>query len=73
MPSPRAHRAKRFSKFWTKPGVQPLAWAQNGYREISNSKHAITQPADLKGLKLRVVGSPLFLDTFTALGPTPPK
>ena len=28
-------------------------------------------PEDLKGLKIRVVGSPLFLDTFTALGANP--
>jgi tripartite ATP-independent transporter DctP family solute receptor len=52
-------------------GVVPLAWGENGYREISNSKHAIKSPADLKGLKIRVVGSPLFLDTFTALGANP--
>ena len=54
-----------------KAGVVPLAWGENGYREISNSKHAIKSPADLKGMKIRVVGSPLFLDTFTALGANP--
>ena len=54
-----------------KSGVVPLAWGENGYREISNSKHAIRTPADLKGMKIRVVGSPLFLDTFTALGANP--
>ena len=54
-----------------KSGVVPLAWGENGYREISNSKRAIKSPADLKGLKIRVVGSPLFLDTFTALGANP--
>ncbi|BDB71933.1 MULTISPECIES: DctP family TRAP transporter solute-binding subunit [Comamonas] len=54
-----------------KGGVVPLAWGENGYREISNSKHAIKTPADLKGMKIRVVGSPLFLDTFTALGANP--
>ena len=59
------------SKILDNAGVPPLAWGENGYREISNSKHAITQPADLKGLKLRVVGSPLFMDTFTALGANP--
>ena len=52
-------------------GVVPLAWGENGYREISNSKHAIKSPADLKGMKIRVVGSPLFIDTFTALGANP--
>lgn len=54
-----------------KAGVVPLAWGENGYREISNSKKAIKSPEDLKGLKIRVVGSPLFLDTFTALGANP--
>lgn len=54
-----------------KAGVVPLAWGENGYREISNSKLAIKSPADLKGLKIRVVGSPLFLDTFSALGANP--
>ncbi len=54
-----------------KAGVVPLAWGENGYREISNSKRPIKTPADLKGMKIRVVGSPLFLDTFTALGANP--
>ena len=54
-----------------KAGVMPLAWGENGYREISNSKQAIKSPADLKGMKIRVVGSPLFLDTFSALGANP--
>jgi len=52
-------------------GVMPLAWGENGYREITNSKKALRTPDDLKGLKIRVVGSPLFLDTFTALGANP--
>lgn len=52
-------------------GVVPLAWGENGFREVSNSKHPIQTPADMKGLKLRVVGSPLFLDTMTALGANP--
>lgn len=52
-------------------GIEPLAWAENGFREVTNSKRAIHTPADLKGLKMRVVGSPLFNDTFTALGANP--
>ncbi|MBE2244533.1 MAG: DctP family TRAP transporter solute-binding subunit [Burkholderiaceae bacterium] len=54
-----------------KAGVVPLAWGENGFREITNSKHEIRTPDNLKGLKIRVVGSPLFLDTFTALGANP--
>ncbi len=51
--------------------VVPLAWGENGFRELSNSKRPITTPADLKGLKLRVVGSPLYNETFSALGANP--
>lgn len=51
--------------------VVPLAWGENGFREVSNSKRAIHTPEDMKGLKLRVVGSPLFNDTFSALGANP--
>ncbi|MDO4705100.1 MAG: DctP family TRAP transporter solute-binding subunit [Comamonadaceae bacterium] len=55
----------------SKRGVVPLAWGENGFREVSNSKHPIRTPEDMKGLKLRVVGSPLYLDTMTALGANP--
>jgi tripartite ATP-independent transporter DctP family solute receptor len=51
--------------------VVPLAWGENGYRELSNSKRDVKKPEDLKGLKIRVVGSPLFNETFTALGANP--
>lgn len=54
-----------------KRGVVPLAWGENGFRELSNSRGVLNQPTDLKGLKVRVVGSPLFLDTFNALGANP--
>ncbi|MGB6103938.1 MAG: DctP family TRAP transporter solute-binding subunit [Pusillimonas sp.] len=62
---------KQLFKDIEKAGVVPLAWGENGYRQLSNSKHEIKSPEDLKGLKLRVVGSPLYIDTFTALGANP--
>ncbi len=52
-------------------GVVPLAWGENGFRELSNSRKAITSPADLKGMKFRAVGSPVFSDIFTALNARP--
>jgi tripartite ATP-independent transporter DctP family solute receptor len=52
-------------------GVVPLAWGENGFREVTNSKRELRKPEDFKGLKFRVVGSPLFLDIFTALGANP--
>lgn len=62
---------KRLFEHIEKAGVVPLAWGENGYRQLSNSRHEIKNPEDMKGLKLRVVGSPLYIDTFTALGANP--
>jgi tripartite ATP-independent transporter DctP family solute receptor len=58
-------------KIVEKNGVVPLGWGENGFRQVSNSRHEIRKPADMKGLKFRVVGSPIFNDTFTALGANP--
>ncbi|WP_416233219.1 DctP family TRAP transporter solute-binding subunit [Castellaniella sp.] len=55
----------------SKKGVVPLAWGENGYRQLSNSVREVKTPEDIKGMKLRVVGSPLYIDTFTALGANP--
>jgi tripartite ATP-independent transporter DctP family solute receptor len=62
---------KEIFRILEKQGVVPLAWGENGFREVTNSKRPIRTPADMKGLKFRVVGSPLFNDTFTALGANP--
>ncbi len=62
---------KQIMQIVEKAGVVPLAWGENGFREVTNSKREIRTPADMKGLKFRVVGSPIFNDTFTALGANP--
>jgi len=62
---------KRIMQIVENAGVVPLAWGENGFRQVTNSKHDIRAPQDLKGLKLRIVGSPLFMDTFAALGANP--
>lgn len=54
-----------------KVGLTPLAWAENGFRQVTNSKKPVLMPEDMKGLRLRVVGSPIFIDTFKALGADP--
>ncbi|THF62009.1 DctP family TRAP transporter solute-binding subunit [Pseudothauera rhizosphaerae] len=62
---------KRLFDILAERDVVPLAWGENGFREVSNSKHPVRTPEDLRGLKMRVVGSPLFLATFNALGANP--
>ncbi len=61
----------RLFEILRKKGVEPLGWAENGFRQVTNSKHPIHTPDDLTGLKIRVVGSPLYNDIFTALGANP--
>ncbi|OIP12893.1 MAG: hypothetical protein AUJ99_03435 [Caldisericum sp. CG2_30_36_11] len=51
-----------------KLGVITLAWGENGFRQLTNSKKPITKPSDMNGLKFRVVGTPIFVDIFHALG-----
>ncbi len=52
-------------------GVVCLAWGENGYRELTNSKRPVRKPEDMEGLKLRVPGTPIFIETFRALGANP--
>jgi tripartite ATP-independent transporter DctP family solute receptor len=52
-------------------GVVPLAWGENGFRELTNARRPVRRPEDLANLKIRVVGSPIFIDTFRALGANP--
>lgn len=54
-----------------KKGAVGLAWGENGFRQITNSKKEIHSPEDLKGLRIRVVGSPIFIETFRLLGADP--
>ena len=54
-----------------KKGVKIIGWTENGFRELTTSKGPITKPEDLRGLKIRVVGSPIFIETFRALGANP--
>ncbi len=62
---------KKIFKVIEEKGVVPLAWAENGFREFSNSRRAVKKADDLRGLKVRVVGLPIFGDTFKAMGADP--
>src|SRR3990172_260483 len=62
---------KRIFKIVEEKGVVPLCWGENGFREVTNSKRPVRKPGDMEGLKLRVVGSPIFIDIFKTLGANP--
>jgi TRAP-type transport system periplasmic protein len=50
-----------------------LAWAENGFRHMTNSKRPINQPDDLKGLKMRTMENPIHIEAYRQFGilPTP--
>jgi tripartite ATP-independent transporter DctP family solute receptor len=54
-------------------GLRNLAYAETGFRHFTNSKREIKTPADLKGLKIRVMTIPLYIEMMKSLGaePTP--
>ena len=62
---------KRLFNFIEDAGVVPIAWGENGFREVTNSKRPIRQPEDFHGLNMRVAGSPIYLEIFQALGANP--
>lgn len=45
-----------------------IAWMDSGARSVYNSKKPIKSIDDLKGLKIRMMGNPIFVDTMNALG-----
>jgi TRAP-type transport system periplasmic protein len=48
-----------------------LAWGEQGFRHITNGKHPITKPEDLKGLKIRTMENPVHITAFRTLGAAP--
>ena len=52
-------------------GVIGLGIWDLGFRNITNSRRPITKPEDVQGLKLRVIASPIYIETFKALGANP--
>ena len=50
-----------------KTGLVALCWMDAGSRNVYTKK-AIRKPEDLKGLKIRMMGNPLFVDTMNAMG-----
>ena len=49
-------------------GLVGLCWMNAGTRNVYNSKKPITSVEDLKGLKIRMMGNPVFVDTMNSLG-----
>jgi tripartite ATP-independent transporter DctP family solute receptor len=49
-------------------GLIGLCWMDAGARSFYNTKHPIKTMADLKGMKVRVMGNPMFVDMANSMG-----
>jgi tripartite ATP-independent transporter DctP family solute receptor len=49
-------------------GLAVLGWWSAGMRHVFTRATVVRTAADLKGLKIRVIGSPVYMDTFNGLG-----
>ncbi len=63
-------KAKLFAAF-EKRGFIGLGFAEDGLRQTFNTRGPIRKPEDFKGLKIRVMNSPMMLETFKAFGASP--
>ncbi len=52
-------------------GVHGLAFFENGWRSFTSSRHPLRVPQDLKGQKIRVMESPVYMGLIRALAATP--
>jgi len=52
-------------------GIKALAFSENGYRQLTNSKQAVSSPEDVKGLALRVMENQIQVDIWKTLGANP--
>jgi len=49
-------------------GWKGLAFGERGFRNLTNSKRPVKTPEDIRGLKIRVMQNPVYVDSFKALG-----
>ncbi|MFQ3788857.1 TRAP transporter substrate-binding protein [Halomonas sp. A29] len=52
-------------------GLIGLAWAENGFRHLTNSLRPVETPDDLRGMKIRTMENRVHLETFRELGAAP--
>lgn len=60
-----------YKKLLAEQGMTYLASAHNGFRQITNGKHAVKVPEDVAGLKIRVPGGEVYFKFWRAFNADP--
>lgn len=58
----------KYSELAEARGMKIIAWFDNGYRNVFNKERPVVTPEDMDGLKIRVMESPLMVNTVNAMG-----
>lgn len=62
---------KIFADAFPKKGFIALGYGENEMRDLTNTKREVRKPEDIKGLKIRVMEAPVYLETWQTLGASP--
>lgn len=62
---------KMFADVFPRKGLVALGYGENEFRDLTNINHEVRLPKDVKGMKIRVMESPVYLDTWKILGASP--
>lgn len=61
----------RLLKLLDRKGIHGVVYLENGWRNFTSSKHPLRLPDDLKGQKIRVMESPMYMGLIKALNGSP--
>ncbi|NDO45937.1 TRAP transporter substrate-binding protein DctP [Clostridium sp. MD294] len=61
---------KEMNELYQQKDIVPLGWFNEGFQVISSQKE-IRTPSDMKGMKVRVMASPLLFASYAAYGANP--
>lgn len=71
--APRAHQVldgpvgEQLAKKLEPKGIIVLGFTEGGFRHMLNNKRPVTAPADVQGVKYRVMQNPIFIDMFDSM------
>jgi len=62
---------ERLSKSLNKVGLEALAWGDGGFFQLYSKNATVKTPDGIAGVKIRVPGNPIFVDTWNKIGAVP--
>lgn len=62
---------KIFADAFPQKGLVMIGYGENEFRDLTNIDREVRLPEDVKGMKIRVMESPVYLETWKALGASP--